>query len=259
MQLFGPLLTKLSKLEFLHDTFRYGEIPDDSLLVSELLKDVFNYPSIDVIKLIESCQTKIDEIRERGESIVSLISVEEYDFDVKEYLPVNEQKKIETKKELYSTIVTELNIFELELLLIKELLINNQNIGINSDSSIGGLELDSQQKLPKPIQSPKITSLDRYQTALLFHYLKEENLILPYSDVALGKLVGLLSGHSSNTLSKNGFGAINYVKSDHPEAVNKVESKGIKNYNLNKVKTKLQAIIREIEEEITRQNRLSRK
>lgn len=259
LQVFAPLLTKLNKLEFYHDTIRYGEVPDDYYLLSDIEKEVFNYPPKDSIQLIENCLSKIEQLKEKGESIVSIVSVDDYNIDVGEYMPANEQKTNETKKELYSAISTELNLFELKLILIKELLITNQDIGQESGSSDNKLEISNSQKLPKAISSPIETPLDRYQTALLFHYLIDRKVILQYSDTALGTLVGLLTGHSSNTLAKKGFGALAAIKADHQEAVNRDESKGVRSYNLNKVKSELVEIIKDIDKEISRQEKLTQK
>ena len=259
LQVFAPLLTKLNKLEFYHDTIRYGEVPDDYYLLNEIEKEVFNYSPKDSILLIENCLSKIEQLKEKGESIISPVSVDDYNIDVGDYMPANEQKTNETKKELYSAISTELMIFEFKLILLKELLITNQNFGQEPGISENNLELSSEQKLPKPILGAIETPLDRYQTALLFHYLIDRKIILHYSDTALGTIVGLLTGHSPNTLTKKGFGAISAIKSDHPDAVNKDESKEIKNYNLNKVKSQLVQIIKDIDTEVSRQEKLAQK
>lgn len=259
LEVFSPLLSKLNKLECYTDTIRYGNIPDDFNLLSEIEKEVFNYPPKDTILLIENCLLKIEQLKEMGESIISLVSVEDYNIDAGEYLPASEQKTNETKKELFAAISTELNLFELKLILLKELLFTNQNIGHQSAKSSNMLDIDNDERLPKPISSTNETPLDRYQTALLFHYLVDRKIVLQYSATAMGKLIGMLTGHSPNTLEKKGFGAIAAIKSDHPEAVNKNESKGIRSYNLNKVKTELTQIIKDIDNEISRQEKLSQK
>lgn len=259
LEVFSPLLSKLNKLECYTDTIRYGNIPDDFNLLNDIEKEVFNYPPKDSILIIENCLSKIEQLKEKGEAIISFVSVDDYNIDVGEYLPASKQKTDETKKELFAAISTELNLFELKLVLLKELLITNQSFGQESAQAGNMLDVDNEEKLPKSITGPNETPLDRYQTALLFHYLKERKIILQYSAVALGKLVGLLTGHSSNTLTKKGFGAIANIQSDKPDSVNKNESKGIRNYNLNKVKSELTQIIKDIDSEISRQEKLSQK
>jgi hypothetical protein len=259
LQVFSPLLSKLNKLECYTDTIRYGNIPDDYYLLNEIEKEVFNYPPKDSILLIENCLSKIEQLKEKGESIINFVSVDDYNIDFGEYLPASEQKTNETKKELFAAVSTELNLFELKLIQLKELLITNQNFGQESVQSRNMLEIDNEEKLPKPISGPNETPLDRYQTALLFHYLIDRKIILQYSASAMGRLVGALTGHSPNTLEKKGFGAIAAIKSDHSEAVNKNESKGIKSYNLKKVKSELTQIIKDIDTEISRQEKLSQK
>lgn len=259
LQLFSPLLVKLTKLELYHDKIHYGEVPDDIYLINEIEKEIFNYPPKDSIQLIENCLIRIEQLKEKGESIVSIVSVDDYNIDMGEYIPASEQKTNETTKELYDAISTELNLFEFKLILIKELLITNQSFGQESALSPNMLEIDKEEKLPKPISGPNETPLDRYQTALLFHYLIDRKIILQYSASAMGRLVGMLTGHSPNTLEKKGFGAIAAIMSDNPEAVNKKESKGIKHHNLNKVKSELTQIIKDIDTEISRQAKLAQK
>lgn len=260
LQVFSPLLAKLTKLELYHDTIRYGEVPDDIYLISGIEKEVFNYPPEESIALIKNCLLQIEKLKEQGEGIVNAVSVDEYNSELDKYVPANEVRKLETKKELYAAINIELNLFEFKLSMLKDILFTNLQIGegLHNDTE-GKLEIDPNKKLPPPLSSAKNTPLDRYQTALLFHYLIERKIILEYSDMALGTLVGFLTGHSPNTLSKKGFGAIGRIQSDNPDAVNKEESKGIKNYNLTKVKTELESIIKEIDKEISRQNGLIRK
>lgn len=260
LQVFSPLLAKLAKLELYHDTIRYSEVPDDIHLMHEIEKEVFNYPPKDAIALIENCLLQIERLIRQGEAIVSTVTVVEYNDELGEFLPTDEKRSLETKNELYTAINAELNLFEFKLSMLKEILSMNLRIGLGSNSDINGeLEIDLTKKLPKRLSKTNESPLDRYQTALLFHYLLERNIILRYSQEAMGQLVSHLTGHSPNTLSKLGFGAIGRIQSDSPEAVNKVESKGINNYNLNKVKTELESIITEIDKEITRQIGLSKK
>lgn len=258
LQLFAPLLSKLEKLEFYRETILYGEIPDDSYIMGEIEKEIFNYPPKDSVSIIENCLSKIEILRERGESIVEYVLIDVYEDRADGYVPANELQNAETKKELFSQVSFELNLFELKLIGLKETLLKNLSFDGITDTE-NKLEIDTKKKIPDRIRDVMDTPLDRYQTALLFHYLKDRKIVLPYSDTALGMLVSRLTGHSENTLAKHCFGAIANIKSDNPKSVNKIDSKGIANYNLNKVKTELEIILEEINNEIDRQNRVSKK
>lgn len=262
LQIFAPLLARLSKLELYHDEIRYGEVPDYMNIISAIEQSVFNYSPLEAIELIDNCLAQIEKLIEQGESIIETVSFIEYNILADDYLPVTQEKEKEAKRELFSAIKTELYLFEYKLSLIKEILWTNRNIGMSAEYTIRyKIEIDSKTKLPLPIpQTLKGKNpLDRYQTALLFNYLKERKIILEYSATALGTLTGLLTGHSPNTLEKKGFGAIENIKADHPESINKVESKGIQNYNLNKIRAELELIIKEIDKDIEYQNKLLKK
>jgi len=70
-------------------------------------------------------------------------------------------------------------------------------------------ELPEGFKLIEKGINEKIERLDIYQSALLFHYLKESNAIIHYSDNSLAKFVHYLTGHSEQNLRRDkGFGVI---------------------------------------------------
>lgn len=101
------------------------------------------------------------------------------------------------------------------------------------------------------------TILDIYQTALMFEYFKECNIIQHYDATSLARVASILTGHSENNLrKKKGFGAISSIKKD--EAKNKNKAQG-NLYNLNTVKKALEAIIEKIDKDIELQDKVNSK
>lgn len=254
LQVFSPLLTKLTKLELYHDTIRYSEVPCDFDLINGIEKGIFNYPPKDAIALIDKCLSLIEPLKEKGEEIVALVSVEMYYDELGDYGPATESKVKETKEQLFKSISSELMFFEYKLNNLKEVL---TDILASSDEAQGKtLELNIARRTPLPEykeKGRKIETLDIYQSALFFQYLKETGIILPYDPNSLAKFIAHLTGHSEqNVRTCKGFSVIDQIKSD--KAGNAVEMKGHPNYNLTKIKTALLEIIAEVDSEITRQN-----
>lgn len=259
LQLFSPLLAKLTKLELYHDTTRYGEAPDDVNLVSNLTDDVFRYPPEETMQLIDKCLSFIEPLRAKGEDIVSSVSVDEYNDELGKYLPASDSKTEQTKDELFKAIVAELEIFEYELLHLRDVL----NRIIEGKSKVQdtspSLELPIATKLPDfQIQGKKINTLDIYQSALLFHYLKEAGIVLSYHPNSLSKFVSHLTGHSEQNLrTKSGFGVIDHIKSG--QVGNHEKCKENPQHNLIRVKEELSKIVTAVTAEIDNQKSKTQK
>lgn len=102
-------------------------------------------------------------------------------------------------------------------------------------------------QLPETFNLPKldlkVNKLDIRQTALLFHLLKKQGIILEYSVESLAKIVYTLTGYSEQNLrTKSGFGIIGDILRDTPETKSSI-AQNILNYNLLEVKAKLEDII----------------
>ena len=93
---------------------------------------------------------------------------------------------------------------------------------------------------------PKATRLDKYQSAILFHYLKEQKVIINYDASTLAKLIHFLTGHSANTLRTEAIGRIHDIQIE--------DLKGTKGHNLIVVKNLLENIITEMNKFIQKHN-----
>ncbi len=115
------------------------------------------------------------------------------------------------------------------------------------------------EKSMQNMRTPKkvIETLDIYQTALFFYYLRKYKGILNYTDTSLAKLVSTLTGHSDqNIRTEKGFGAISFIISGKVMNKNHTETP---NYNLTTIKQFLQKIIVEIDREISNEYQSSNK
>ena len=81
-------------------------------------------------------------------------------------------------------------------------------------------------------------------------------MILEHSDIQLSKILHNLTGHSAQRMRQFGFSDLENVKKDI--ARNKSINSKFKYYNLNKVKDALVLIIKQIENDIDRLNKLKK-
>ena len=112
------------------------------------------------------------------------------------------------------------------------------------------INLDSLKKIKKLSQE---TFFTKDQTAILFHYLMEKNIIFPFDDQSISRLVSILTGYSENSLRQKAFGHIYDIMNHIPHTLKK---KGKSSTNLQIVRDALQSLVDEINEEIEkRQNK----
>lgn len=107
--------------------------------------------------------------------------------------------------------------------------------------------IDLPEDMFSNVISPTSTTgvLDIYQTALFFYYLKKHKGINPVSAKSLARLVSSLTGHSEHNIrTEKGFGAIANIFADKAKNQNFSD---VPNYNLIVLKTFLQGIINDIE------------
>lgn len=88
--------------------------------------------------------------------------------------------------------------------------------------------------------------LDKYQTALLFHYIMAKGIILDFNDKSLAKLISIMTPHSEQNIRTECLAYINQIIKDKTKDKNHPEP----NYNLNCVRRALQEIIEDIDREI---------
>lgn len=89
----------------------------------------------------------------------------------------------------------------------------------------------------------KAEKLDIYQTAILFHLLREAGVIINYSNADLAKFAHYLTGHSEQNLrTDKGFSNIFEIM--------KTNRNGVKAYNLQILKKELQQLINTIDSKL---------
>ena len=102
------------------------------------------------------------------------------------------------------------------------------------------IELNPNINLKSPQES--ISTLDLYQTAILFAYLKESGIILPYDNKSLAKLLHHLTGHSEQNLRTKGLGNIYSIKGETRNEE--------KQYNLIRVKNQIEGLLKKIKSDL---------
>ena len=104
---------------------------------------------------------------------------------------------------------------------------------------LSGLDAEMEKKMKN---LPIAERLDKYQVAILFHFLNEQKVIINYPNTTLAKLLHYLTGHSEHNLRAEALGPIHFNMEK--------EIQGYKGHNLNVVKMLLQDTIDKIDEYI---------
>ena len=102
------------------------------------------------------------------------------------------------------------------------------------------LELNQDIHLKSPQES--VTILDLYQIAILFDYLKEMGIILPYDNKSLARLLHHLTGHSEQNLRTRGLGNIYSIKVETRDEE--------KQFNLIRVKDQIETLLNKIKSDL---------
>jgi hypothetical protein len=253
--LFSDFLYQLNILKDYRKSFHYLE--DSNYVVPEsipydlpqLSRESLAYDPKEVLDIVEFALKEVEYLLNMGESLVDKIST----YSTINYEEINQMSTPypELKDEILKGIILELNYYSYHLGLLKD----QQIRLISSTSQIGSqvierrteINIDENFRLPELKIKAKTVVLDRYQSGLLFQYLKEHNVIQDFSNIALAKIVSLLTGHSDETLRREVFGAIDHVKKDKKK--NKILAQG-PNHNLTAVKNILNSIILNIESDM---------
>jgi len=221
--------------------------------ITNIERNIFRFES-DAVRRTEISLSEIKKLLERGIENMPLYifypdeTITYYDSE----WTAEETKYAEKKREEeYEILKNELEFYVTELTKIRnefaaKKTIEDQattTININSDFKI--------TKLKTTYPSIQENLLSKEQIAILFHYLKEKNIILPYDDQSISKLVSLLTGYSENTLRTEGFGHIYDIKSQVPHIQKK---KGKKITNLEIVKDTLEKLVQDISLELEKQS-----
>lgn len=238
-QVFSKLTERLTVLEFFTIVIYNGDIPVPSHSISEIESQIFNYPTDEALKWINEYLKKVEKLIKLDESIVSAVSVEDYDEIAQEYITSNNTRKTKVKRELYESVRIELQVYEEKLNNLKTSLLLN-----------AALENETKRTKNKNYNNipPSELKLDMRQFALLFNYLREHKIIQYLPNEQLAPLLSHLTGFESKIRTTRGLGAISAIKTDKEVSVRK---KGTtEHYNLKTVKQALLDIITEIEEDM---------
>jgi hypothetical protein len=257
-ELFSDLYNRLEELADYRKHFHTWEGVEDKFSTLKISRYYFKFPLEESRARITILLKEVEILKQRGREIIDKISIETFNEWNEPYLrnmPFY-YKTVEATEELvYSTIQRELLYYETNLNSILEEIRGKINSGneknIEAKQSGANAEFDFSHLKAHSND----VRLDKYQTALLFNYLKATKLILDYDNTPLASIVEALTGHSKNTMrSAHGFGAIHDIQIDNlPVSLSK-QPKG-KFHNLNRVKDSLQLIIDEIDKTITKESK----
>lgn len=212
-------------------------------IIEALVNKVLTRPFVEYIKELNIAISEIEELENKGISLFSKVSFHSTEKGIEETIPSEDEERY--IKEFYNKTRIEHYILKGNL---KTLIIRLEK----------RLNLKASNKEDEELENAIISKviLDRYQIPLLFSYMKETGMILEHSDIQLSKILHNLTGHSAQRMRQFGFSDLENVKKDI--ARNKSINSKFKYYNLNKVKDALVLIIKQIENDIDRLNKLKK-
>ena len=180
---------------------------------------------------------ELQDLEGRGISILSKEAFYDEMWDNDHEITNSENEIIEeTRKVAYERIKEELNFYISKLTELRnKKQTQSENTLTNPKSYM--ITIGADFNFPElKVQYPGVTPiLSKDQLALLFYYLKESKIILPYEDKSLSKLVMSLTGYSKNTLRQDSFRQIHDLKTES---------------NLEILKDALSAILKGIDKEL---------
>lgn len=245
-EVFHPLSTRLYKL-------RIGDIePEDGIYdgvedyagrkIKPILAGIFSYDGAKALQFVDNTLTSITELQGLDSGLVKDITDEYLGFDS----GAIGKSSYDFKKQALKEIQTELAYYTRKLNELKEQLSRNVPTH-NLDNNKRGEQYDLPADYDVPmLKNVTVEKFDRYQSALLFYYLREHGAVVNFSDSSYSKVIACLTGHSAENIRQKALGPIWDVIRD------KAKNRTVKqpNYNLNTVKDLLTAILKDIEQEI---------
>lgn len=253
-EIFEELETRLEDLTNKKISIGVWENIKESFSISKIEKNIYNVNINYGINRIEYALKQIKALQAKGAGIMDSIEIEgigEFNQWVyKDYPSDTKFPKIEEQKiNVFQNLQKELEFYRKGLEdLLDELKTNQNSENERTNLSSYTIEISEGYNFSKLRISGDVI-LDKYQTALLFNYLREKEIILKgYSNAGLAKIAAALTGHSENNLrTEDGFGVIARIKSD--KLKNSDKAKG-EYYNLNTLNAALKQIIDQINEDI---------
>jgi hypothetical protein len=235
LQKVGNLYTREIDIEDLEDDDAIHEI------IESLTRKVLQRPSAEALNGIEIAINEIEELQNKEGSIMDNTRFMTSENGVQ--VLIEGKEAVFYQNEFYNKYLIEFYFLKGNLISLKHRIEKRLVLTIKRGEEVESTQddkVDNQVPLPTVI-------LDRYQSALLFHYFTEIKLIRAHSKIKLGEIISILTGHSPNTTAKKALGPIDNVKKDI--AVNRDEKQG-KHYNLNKVRQALSTVIDLIDKDI---------
>jgi len=246
-KLFEQLHKRLNQLLFYSEKVTRLDIePPYEYSIENIIKRARNCDVTELNRNISSAIEKIEKIKGKGIKILSSVSVEQEYPNIGDYFPADEQEENYVKAELYNQIQTEINYYGNELSNLRDSILGR---GLKDTEITPKLisKLSTKTDLPK-VPNGKSVQLDIRQSALLFHYLVEANIFLPYDASPLAKLAHHCTGHSrENIRRRDGFAVLEDIKKDI--VVDKTRFTG-KSFNLRQTKNALLSLIKLIDKDI---------
>ncbi len=203
--------------------------------ISKIERNIYRFKT-EAIPRIDISIQELKELQSLGISILNKHVLFDEWFQPISITAENVQNNELKRQEYYEKIQKEINFYITKLTELRNLQMPPVDENINHKQTI---TIGDDFKFPKlRTDYPEIpqTVLNKEQSALLFHYLMEKNIILPYDAKSISKIVSMLTGYSDETLRQNAFGHIHDIKN--------------KTSNLETLKTNLLALIQEIDKDL---------
>lgn len=241
--LFSSLNSRLDRLQTISGDIFSDESITISYSISNIERSITDFPTHKALNRVETAILEVDRLLKKGILIFEKVAFVTQTMNFHPFEPTT--IKPGEKEKVYSKIVKELEYYKSHLAIIKERLKSKNEIRVD-DNSITKYEIviDDNFNLSELKKGGKV-KLTVAQLAILFYYLKMENIILTaHTQTSLSKILSLLTGYSEDNLRSGGFASISKWANKEDININ------LSIQNLNIVKQSLEDIIHLIEKQI---------
>lgn len=212
-EVFSELDSRIDMLKRSYQAINTWNLEKRLQSITIIERNIFRFET-DAVQRIDITLGELQDLESRGISIINKESLydETWDYD---HQITNEENEIieEQRKVAYKRIKEEIDFYISKLTEIRN---NKQSTSQNGHTNNKSYQITIGADFKFPalkVQYPGVTPiLSKDQLALLFYYLKESKIILPYEDKSLSKLVMYLTGYSENTLRQDSFRQIHDLK-----------------------------------------------